>query len=130
MSAENFDGDGLADQPSIIYDFDDTANTDGLPDVAQTLLDYTTDHTTSEDVEIREFSRSGYGEVGPSPGDVIERDSTKSTLDTRLPRLNLPGQDGLNHDGCGEDKPAFACLDRDDDDDEKYRIGFAQFLPV
>jgi hypothetical protein len=114
MSVDNFDGNGLADQPSIIYGFDDTANTGGLPDIAQALLDDTTvEHTDSEDIEIRELSRSGYGEIGPSSGDVIERDSTKSTLDTRFPRLDLPAQDGLNRDDCGEDKSAFACLDSD-----------------
>lgn len=119
MSVDNLDGNGLADQPSIIYGFDETATTGGLPGAAQALLDDThVEHTDSEDIEIRELSRSGFGSVGPSPGDVIERDSTKSTLDTRLPRLNLPGQDGLNRDDCGENKPAFACLDAADDGDE------------
>lgn len=118
MSVENFDGNGLADQPSIIYGFDDLADTSGLPDAAQALLDDThVEHTDSEDIEIRELSRSGYGEIGPSPGDVIERDSTKSTLDTRLPRLELPGQGGLRFDDCGEDIPAFACLDGDGEDE-------------
>jgi hypothetical protein len=87
MSVENFDGDGLADQPSIIYGYTDD---EGV-------------------LHIKELSRSGYGEPGPSPGDVIERESTKSTLDTRLPELDLPGEDGLARDDCGEDLPAFAC---------------------
>lgn len=119
MSVDRFDGNGLADQPSIIYGFDETATTGGLPDSAQELLDDTEGkHTEDADINIRELSRSGYGEIGPSPGDVIERESTKSTLDTRLPRLELPGQDGLKYDDCGEDIPAFACLDGEGNDDE------------
>lgn len=90
MTANNFDGHGLADQPSIIYGFE----ADG------------------EQV-IREFSRSGYGQPGPSPGDVIERETTKSSLDDRLPEFELPGQRGLAQDDCGEDIPAFACLGDD-----------------
>lgn len=118
MSVENLDGDGLADQPSIVYGFDEVAATGGLPDTAQDLLDVTSvKHTDDGDVNIRELSRSGWGEPGPSPGDVIDRKSTKSTLDTRLPRLDLPGMDGLNRDDCGEDIPAFACLDGDDGDE-------------
>ncbi|WP_139203668.1 hypothetical protein [Halorientalis persicus] len=87
MSVENFDGYGLADHLSIIYGYTD---------------DY-------GELHIKELSRSGYGEPGPSPGDVIERELTKSTLDTRLPELDLPGEDGLARDDCGEDLPAFAC---------------------
>lgn len=87
MSVDNFDGDGFADQPSIIYAFDGGD-------------------------EIRELSRSGYGELGPSPGDVIKRESTKSDPTNRLPELPLPGSDGLNREDCGEDIPAFACSDR------------------
>lgn len=94
MSVDNFDGDGFADQPSIVYSFE-------------------TDETG--EVTIRELSRSGYGEPGPSPGDVIERDTTKSTLDDSLPELDLPGEQGLAQDDCGEDIPAFACLDHEDD---------------
>jgi len=52
MSVENFDGDGFADQPSIVYGFE--ADDAG-------------------DVEIRELARSGFGEPGSSPGDVIQR---------------------------------------------------------
>lgn len=86
MSVDNFDGDGFADQPSIIYAFDGGD-------------------------QIRELSRSGYGELGPSPGDVIERESTKSDPTNRLPELPLPGSGGLNREDCGEDIPAFACSD-------------------
>lgn len=84
MSIENFDGNGFADQPSIIYSFDDGD-------------------------EIRELSRSGFGEPGSSPGDVLDRETTKSNPTDPLPELELPGQDGLARDDCGEDIPAFAC---------------------
>lgn len=84
MSVDNFDGDGTADQPSIIYAFD---NGD----------------------EIREVSRSGYGEVGPSPGDVIKRNSTRSNPTEPLPELELPGGRGLKEEDCGEEIPVFAC---------------------
>jgi len=118
MSVENLDGDGYADQPSIVYGFDETATTGSLPDSAQALLDDTAvKHTDNEDINIRELSRSGWAQPGPSPGDVIERDSTQSTLDTRLPDLDLPGSDGLNRDDCGEDIPAFACLDGEGDNE-------------
>lgn len=89
MSVENFDGPGLSDQPSIIYGYTDA----------------------QEDLHIKELSRSGYGEPGPSPGDIIDRDSTESTLDTGLPALSLPGSGPLQYDDCGEDIPAFACAD-------------------
>lgn len=85
MSVENFDGDGLADQPSIIYGF------------------------VREGFEIRELSQSGFAEPGASPGDVLARDSTKSTLTDRLPTGDLPGSPGRARDDCGEDRPAFAC---------------------
>lgn len=88
MSVENLDGDGFADQPSIIYSF-------------QTDSD--------DDRQIRELARSGYAEVGPSPGDVLERETTKSDPTDRLPELDLPGQGGLARGDCGEDVPAFAC---------------------
>lgn len=84
MSVDNFDGDGFADQPSIIYAFDGGD-------------------------EIRELSRSGYGELGPSPGDVIKRESMKSDPTNRLPELPLLGSGGLSREDCGEDIPAFAC---------------------
>ena len=95
MSVENFDGDGFADQPSIIYSFE---------------------KDNSDDVEIRELVRSGFGEIGPSPGDVIEREATKSDPTDSLPELELPGQGGLAQDDCGEDIPAFACLGHDSAD--------------
>jgi len=88
VSVENFDGDGFADQPSIIYSFE------------------TSD---SGDVQIRELARSGYGDVGASPGDVRERETTKSDPTDSLPELDLPGQGGLARDDCGEDM--FACAD-------------------
>lgn len=88
MSVENFDGDGFADQPSIIYSFE-------------------TDD--SGEVQIRELARSGFGQAGYSPGDVIERETTKSDPTDSLPELELPGQGGLARDDCGEDIPAFAC---------------------
>ena len=86
MSVENLEGDGYADQPSIIYAFDGGD-------------------------ELRELSRSGYAELGASPGDVIERESTKSDPSTRLPELELPGERGIKYDDCGDDIPAFACED-------------------
>jgi hypothetical protein len=90
VSVDNFDGDGYADQPSIIYGFED-----------------------EDELEIRELARSGFAQPGTSPGDVIQRDSTKSSLTNRLPDLDLPGQGGLAREDCGEDIPAFACLDED-----------------
>ena len=95
MSVENFDGDGFADQPSIVYAFESD---------------------DSGDVEIGELSRSGFGEVGPSPGDVIERETTKSDPTERLPELEPPRQGGLAQNDCGEDIPAFACLGHDSAD--------------
>jgi hypothetical protein len=91
VSVENLDGNGLADQPSIIYSFTDE---DG-------------------DRQIRELSRSGRGQPDPSPGSVIARNSTKSDPSTRLPELELPGQRGLYRDDCGESIPAFTCADTD-----------------
>lgn len=93
MSVENFNGDGFADQPSIIYAFNGGD-------------------------EIREISRSGFGSPGPSPGDVIVRESTKSSLTDRPPQLDLPGSGGLQRDDCGKDIPAFACLGHDANDSE------------
>jgi hypothetical protein len=89
VSVENLDGNGLADQPSIIYGF----------------------RNDNDDLEIRELSRAGYAKPGPSPGDVVERDSTTSDLSSRLPELELPGQRGLARDDCGDDIPAFYCED-------------------
>ncbi|WP_340101777.1 hypothetical protein [Salinibaculum salinum] len=43
-----------------------------------------------DDLHIKELSRSGYGEPGPSPGDALERETTKSTLDDGLPELLIP----------------------------------------
>ena len=87
MSVENLDGNGFADQPSIVYAFEKNEN---------------------DEVEIRELSRSGFGSPGSSPGDAIERESTKSSPTTWLPELELPGRRGLWRDDCGEDIPAFA----------------------
>ncbi len=84
MSVDNFNGDGTAGQPSIIYAFDGGD-------------------------EIRELCRSGYGKAGPSPGDVIERETTRSNPTERLPELELPGSRGLKEDDCGEEIPVFAC---------------------
>jgi len=92
VSVENFDGNGLADQPSIIYSFE---SSDG------------------DDIEIRELSRSGFGDPGPSPGDVLEREKTKSNPTDSLPELELPGQGGHARDDCGDDIPAFGCLGDD-----------------
>jgi len=89
MSVKNLEGDGYADQPSIIYSYPDA---DG-------------------DEQIRELARSGFGSPGASPGDVIERDSTKSDLSDRLPELPIPGRDGLQQPDCGDDIPAFGCTD-------------------
>lgn len=86
MSVENLNGDGFGDQPSIIYAFDGGD-------------------------ELRELSRSGYAEIGASPGDVIERESTKSEPTEKLPELELPGERGIKYDDCGDDIPAFACED-------------------
>lgn len=88
VSVENFDGNGLADQPSVIYAFE---------------------KDDSGEVEIRELSRSGFGSPGASPGDVIERESTKSSLSERLPESELPGRRGTKYEDCGEDRPAFGC---------------------
>ncbi len=118
MSVQNFDGDGFSDQPSVIYGFSDTASTDGMPNSIQDILSYTeTHHDTDDDddIHIRELCRSGFAAPGPSPGDVIPRESTKSTLDTRLPELDLPGRGGMKYDTCGDAIPAFACLGHDDD---------------
>lgn len=81
--------DGIpSDQPSILYGFD---GDDGE--------------------ELREIARSGHGRPGPSPGDVVRRESTRSELSDSLPELDLPGRRGLGRDDCGEDIPAFACED-------------------
>jgi len=58
VNVENFDGNGFADQPSIIYGY--TADTDEL--------------------HIKELSRSGCGEVSPSPGDALHRGLDASEL--------------------------------------------------
>jgi hypothetical protein len=89
VSVDNLDGNGLANQPSVIYGYTDD----------------------TDELHIKELSRSGYGDPGPSPGDVIDRETTKSSLDDGLPELPMPGQDGLQYDDCGEDIPAFACED-------------------
>lgn len=88
MSVENFEGEGFGDQPSIIYMFE--KDKDG-------------------GAEVRELSRSGYGSPGASPGEVIEREATKSSPETRLPELDLPGWRGLHREDCGEDRPTFGC---------------------
>ena len=90
MSVENFDGDGFTYQPSIIYSFE-------------------TDD--SGDAQIRELARSGFGEVSPSPGDVIERETTTSDPTDSLPEPDLTGQGGLARDDCGEDIPRLPALD-------------------
>ncbi|WP_338738961.1 hypothetical protein [Haloplanus salilacus] len=51
MSVENFDGNGFADQPLIIYGYTDD----------------------TDELHIKELSRSGCGEFSPSPGDVLHR---------------------------------------------------------
>jgi hypothetical protein len=51
VTVENFDGNGFADQPPIIYAVE--SDDDG-------------------DIQIRKIVRSGFCEPGPSPGDVIE----------------------------------------------------------
>ena len=81
------EADGLADKPSIVYGFDGS----------------------DEDIELREVVRSGYGEIGPSPGDVIARSRSQSDPDSGLPTGPLPCGDELASDDCGEDVPAFAC---------------------
>ena len=95
MSVKNFDGDGFTDQPSIIHSFE-------------------TDN--SGDAQIRELARSGFGEVGPSPGDVIERETTTSDPTDSLSELDLTGEGGLARDDCGEDIPGVACLRHDSTD--------------
>ena len=97
VSVENLNGDGTADQPSIIYGY----------------------QNEDDDVEVRELARATTGQLQDvarggdlqRPGDVIERTTTKSTLNNPLPDLDLPGQDGLNRDDCGDDIPAFYCED-------------------
>lgn len=94
MSVESFNGDGLPDQPSIVYGFE--KDDDG-------------------EVEIRDLARSGFGEPGPLPGGVIERETIKSNLTLRAGPDGLPGSDRLQEDECGEDIPEFACLGHDAD---------------
>lgn len=79
MSVDNFDGDGSADQPSVIYAYD-------------------------RGNEIRELCRSG-----DFSGNVFKRESTRSNPTERLPELELPGSRGLKEDDCGEEIPVFAC---------------------
>ena len=86
MSVDNFDGDGFSDQPSIIY-------------------------TVDGGDKIRELSRFGFGQLGPSPGDVIAWKTTKSDPIDQLSELPLLGFDGVKYDDCGEDITAFACSD-------------------
>lgn len=95
MSAENFDGDGLADQPSVVYSFD-----------------------SENGEQIRELVRSGHGDAGASPGDVLQKNTTVSDPTDSPPQLDLPGQGGLYRDSCGDDIPAFACLGHDSDDSD------------
>lgn len=99
MSVENFDGPGLSDQPSIIYGYTDD----------------------QEDLHIKELSRSGYGEPGPSPGEIIDRESTKSTLDTKHLEFLTFGQVGVQYDDNDQKIPAVACLWCDADDPAKAR---------
>lgn len=81
------ESDGLADKPSIIYGYDGQ---------------------DENEIEIRELVRSGYAQIGPSPGDVLPRSRSQSTPDQELPSGQLPGG-GSCGDDCGEDTPAFAC---------------------
>jgi hypothetical protein len=90
MSVANFDGDGYGDTSGLVYGYDD----DDL-----------------DDTEIRKVIRSGYGNIGVSPGDVEPMSSTKSTLDDRLPQSPLPGDPGYAQPDCGADIPAWACED-------------------
>lgn len=94
MSVENLDGDGYADQPSIIYAFD---GGDKIREVLRSTQGELTDVALGGDLQ--------------RPGDVIERDTTRSNPTERLPELELPGRRGLKEDDCGEDIPAFACKD-------------------
>lgn len=99
MSVANTDGDGYGDKSGIVYQFDGTPYDD-----------------FEDGIQTRKVVRSGYGEPGPSPGDIVEMDNTKSNPDTSLPALDLMGQDGNKHDSCGEPFPAFACLGDLDED--------------
>ena len=62
MSVENFDGHGYGDQPSIIYGF-------GAGD--------------SNNAQVCELVRSGFGEAGPSPGDA--HDDLEAAAPNMLP---------------------------------------------
>ena len=99
MSVENFDGNGFADQPSVIYSFD----TDDGREIRELVRSTTAD-----------LSEVAHGAELHRPGDVIARDTTKSSPTNSLPELDLPGQGGLVRDDCGKDIPAFACLGHDD----------------
>jgi hypothetical protein len=82
MSVENFDGNGFADQPSIIYSLE---------------------KDDSGEVQIRELARSGFGQAGHSLGDVIERETTKSDPTDTLTELEFLGHGDYarnNYRGC------------------------------
>jgi len=75
------DGIWGSDQPSIIYAFDD-----------------------DDGEQIRELARDGSSAIRP-------RTSTQSEPTERLPKLDLPGNDGTQQDDCGDDLPAFFCTE-------------------
>lgn len=99
MSVDNFDGNGLVDQPSIVYAFE-------------------TDD--SGDVEVRELSRSGFGDPGPSPGNVIEPETTKSDSTDSPAELDFSGQNCPTRDNCSESSVPI-CLNLAADDPAKAR---------
>lgn len=82
-----------SDQPSIIYAYD---RGDKIREIVRSTGSLTEAATTGN-TKLR--------------GDIVERDRTRSNPTERLPRLDLPGLDGLQRDDCGDDIPAFACED-------------------
>ena len=58
MSVTNFDGDGYGDTSGLVYGYE---------------------NSDTGDTEIHKVVRSGFGELSPSPGDVIPMGTTRST---------------------------------------------------
>lgn len=86
---DRFDDSGWpSDQPSIIYS---VADNDG-------------------ERQIKELARRGSGDASTPVrrGDVLDRESTRSSLDDGLPAGDLPGDDEPGDD-CGDEIPAFFC---------------------
>jgi len=74
-----------SEQPSIIYEFEDS-------DSGEDRL-----------VELQRGGSSLRRGIG------VERESSRSSPDTELPYLPIPGQGGVYRDDCGDDIPVFFC---------------------